>query len=106
MFADDTTLVLSNSNFDSLMKDANAGLTAYAMWFRLNKFSLNTRKSNFIIFSGKKTYSKDLSKIMIESVEMPQVSSTKFLGIFVDENLNWRKQTDWVSKKKLINLLV
>lgn len=71
------------------------------MWFRLNKLSLNTRKSNFIIFSGKKTYSKDLSKIMIECVEMPQVSSTKFLGIFVDENLNWRKQTDLVSKKKI-----
>ncbi len=52
MFADDTTLVLSNSNFDSLMKD---GLAAYAMRFRLNKLSLNIRKSNFIIFSGKKT---------------------------------------------------
>ena len=99
MFADDTTLVLSNSNFDSLMKDANTGLAAYAVWFRLNKLSLNIRKSNFIIFCGKKTYSKDSSKIIIESVEMPQVASTKFLGIYIDENLNWREQADWVSKK-------
>ena len=41
MFADDTTLVLSHSNFNSLIKDANVGLTAHATWFRLNKLSLN-----------------------------------------------------------------
>lgn len=47
MFADDTTLVLSHSNFNSLIKDANVGLTAYATWFRLNKLSLNIKKSNY-----------------------------------------------------------
>ena len=46
MFADDTTLVLSHSNFSSLIKDANVGLTAYATWFRQNKLSLNIKKSN------------------------------------------------------------
>ena len=30
---------------------------------------------------------------------MPQVSSTRFLGIIVDESLSWREQTDWVSRK-------
>ena len=99
MFADDTTLVLSHSNFSSLIKDANVGFTAYATWFRLNKLSLNLKKSNFIIFSGKKSYPEDLSKITIESVEMPQVSSTRSPGIIVDESLSWREQTDQVSRK-------
>lgn len=30
---------------------------------------------------------------------MPQVSTTRFLGIIVDESLSWREQTDWVSRK-------
>lgn len=36
---------------------------------------------------------------VIESVEMPQVSNTKFPGIIVDESLNWRDQTDCVNRK-------
>jgi len=59
MYADDTTLVLSHSNFNSLIKNA----TACTTWFRLNKLSLNIKTSNFIIFSGKKSYLKDLSRI-------------------------------------------
>lgn len=35
----------------------------------------------------------------METVEISQVSTTRFLGIFVDENLNWKTQIDWVSKK-------
>lgn len=41
---------------------------------------------------------------MIESTEMPQVSSTRFLGVIVGENLSWREQVDWVSKK--VNKLI
>ena len=99
MFADYTTPVLSHSNFSSLMKDANVGLTAYITWFRLNTLFLNIKKSNFIFLCGKKSYSKDLSKITMESYKMPQVSSTRFLGIIVDEILSWKQQTDLVSRK-------
>lgn len=99
MFADDTTLIRSNANFNSLINEVNTGLCAFSSWFKLNKLSLNIKKSNFIIFSGKKVYPKNLSKIEIDSIEMPQVSSTRFLGVNVDENLSWREHIDWVSKK-------
>lgn len=99
MFADDTTLLLSHSNFHSLIKEANVGLAAYASWFNLNKLSLNIKKSNFIIFSGRKKYFEEVSKIFINSIEMPKVSSTRFLGVYVDENLNWRVQIDSIYKK-------
>lgn len=46
---------------------------------------------------AKKSYNKDLSKITIESTEMLQVSSTRFLGIIIDES--WREQIYCVSKK-------
>lgn len=48
MFADDTKMVLSYSNFSdsvmSLIKEANSGLYGYAEWFRANELSLNIRK--------------------------------------------------------------
>ncbi len=30
---------------------------------------------------------------------MPQESTTKFLGVFVDETLSWKAQADYVSRK-------
>jgi len=50
MFSDQS-LVYSHSNF--LIKNVNTHLTAYATWFRLNKLSLNTKNSNYIILNGK-----------------------------------------------------
>lgn len=44
MFADNTALVLSHSNFNSLIKNANYGVIAYTNWFYLNKPSLNIKK--------------------------------------------------------------
>ena len=55
MFADYTTPVLSHSNFSSLIKDANVGLTAYATWFGLNKLSLN-KKNLTLSFSVEKNH--------------------------------------------------
>lgn len=95
MFADDTTPVLSHSNFNLLIKDANVSLTAYTTWFRLDKLSLNIKKIQLYHLIN----SKDLPKIPIEFVEMPQVSNTRFLGIIVGESFSRSEQTDWDSRK-------
>lgn len=52
-FADDAIPVPYCSNFDSLMNDANAGLSAYSLWFRLNKLSFN-KKKNICCFQWQK----------------------------------------------------
>ncbi len=79
MFADNTALVISHSNFNSLIRNANDGLIAYTNWFNLNKLSLN------VLF------------LVVRKI-VPQVSTTKFLWVFVDESLSWRGQADDVSK--------
>ncbi len=60
MFADNTALVISHSNFNSLIRNANDGLIAYTNWFNLNKLSLN------VLF------------LVVRKI-VPQVSTTKFL---------------------------
>lgn len=99
MFADDTTLILSNTDFATLITDTNTGLAEYASWFKLNKLSLNIKKSNYMFFCGKKHHPKDVFKIKLDSTELPRVSSSKFLGVIVDENLSWREHVDWISSK-------
>lgn len=53
LFADDTSVVISHANFDSLMNEANDVLLYIAKWFQMNKLSLNIEKSNYIVFRNK-----------------------------------------------------
>ena len=100
LFADDTNLILTHRDFDSLIKQANSGIVMLSEWFLANKLSLNVKKSNFIVFASKnKKYCPLKAKISIGGIEINQVSSTKFLGVLVDENLSWKEHIHSVTNK-------
>ena len=44
LFADDTTLQISNSNLEILFSKANTELEKAAIWFKSNKLTLNIKK--------------------------------------------------------------
>jgi retron-type reverse transcriptase len=78
LFADDTNIFLSNEDINSLVVRANSVLADISYWFKLNKLSLNTKKSNFIMFSTRKVASELILKI--DNVRIDRVYQTKFLG--------------------------
>ena len=53
LFADDTSLFMSQENLETLESDVNAELDNISDWIIANKLSLNTKKSNYLIFSPK-----------------------------------------------------
>ena len=53
-FADDTTMVLSHSNLQTLFANANAHMNELYMWFCANKLSLNSGKTKYIVIRPKK----------------------------------------------------
>ena len=53
-FADDTTMVLSHSNLQTLFANANAHMNELYMWFCANKLSLNAGKTKYIVIRPKK----------------------------------------------------
>ena len=102
LFADDTNLILTHSHFDSLISEANSGIIKFSEWFQINKLTLNVKKTNFIIFTGKnKKYCKSSAKITIGDNDIIQVSSTKFLGVLIDERLSWSEHIKLVNNKVL-----
>ena len=109
LFADDTNMLYSDENVDSLISVVNLELIKLSCWFKANKMSLNLKKTNFVMFSSK---SVDISKIsrigiMIDNYIIEQVSSVKFLGIHIDEKLNWKSHIAVVvtSISKIIGIL-
>ena len=51
MFADDTNLFASNKNLDILIKENNIEVDKVSLWLKINKLSLNIKKTQFILFS-------------------------------------------------------
>jgi len=88
LFADDTNCFKSGSNMDSVFKTVNAELTKVMCWFKANKLLLNANKTHFMLFSRK--HVNRVPKIEIDGVEIKRVQSTVFLGVHIDEQLNWK----------------
>lgn len=90
MFADDTNLFYSHNNLDILCDDINNDLLLISSWFKLNKLSLNIKKTNFMIFRSKnKKLPKGEVKIKIEDKPIERVDHTKFLGVIINDRLTW-----------------
>jgi hypothetical protein len=100
LFADDTNIFYSSNSHIDLMKTVNAELVKLSDWFRSNKLSLNAKKTNYLIFGNKsKACFNTNFNISIDNICLVRVSNTKFLGVFVDEDLNWKYHTSQISIK-------
>ena len=53
LFADDSNLFLSHSNLSTLVDVVNRELELVSKWFRVNKLSLNIKKTNCMLFSNR-----------------------------------------------------
>ena len=88
LFADDTNILCSESNPASLQVKLNQELSKLFVWFSVNRLSLNLGKTNHILFRNRSPGIE--LYICINYINVPRVQSTKFLGITIDENLNWK----------------
>ena len=97
LFADDTSLFLSHENPKTLEEIANQELKHVDDWLINNRLSLNVKKSCFILFSGKNQIEN--FKISISNNEITRVSSAKYLGVIIDEKLDWQAHIKHVETK-------
>ena len=86
LFADDTTLYKSHENLVYLKWCLQEELNNIMDWFKANKLTLNLNKSTCMLFGDKKVES---FSIEVDDVKLTTVSSTKFLGVWIDNKLSW-----------------
>ena len=88
LFADDTNLLYSNKSLKKINKH-NQDLSFLSKWLRSNKISLNTSKTEIIIFRPKrKTIQKHLN-FRISGQQIKTSTHVKYLGIHLDQHLDW-----------------
>ena len=122
LFADDTTLLFSHADIASQNDIINIELQEICNWFQANKLSVNATKTNYMVLrtpqstrkfidinqnidnlnDSELTSSCDVEKvklsIKLDGVSLNRVSSTKCLGVIIDENLTWKNHIDAISK--------
>lgn len=90
LFADDTSLYLSGQDMKQLQRSIEDGLSRIKSWFDINKLSVNLNKTKYIIFTNRKVTNQ--IDIKINNIVLERVTEHKFLGICIDEKINWKTQ--------------
>ena len=101
LYADDTTLFAAldtgGSNLDNINL-LNGELDLVSTWLKVNKLSLNAAKTKGMLFHAvqrKVTY----PELYIDAIKIEFVKTFKFLGLTLDENMNWNSHINIVSNK-------
>ena len=100
MYADDTTIYFNLDDFDpaTIERDINSELEKINVWLKLNKLSLNVKKTKSVIFNRKQKQIAEIT-LSINGEDIEHVEHFNFLGIILDENLSWKNHINMLSNK-------
>ena len=89
-FADDTNLLFINKSLKMINKLINHSLALLVQWLQANKISLNTSKTELVLFRPKgNAITKNLN-FRISGKKVKLSRTVKYLGIILNENLLWQ----------------
>uniref|UniRef100_A0A8C1LL36 Reverse transcriptase domain-containing protein n=1 Tax=Cyprinus carpio TaxID=7962 RepID=A0A8C1LL36_CYPCA len=95
-FADDTTVVGLISNRDET--NYRSEVSRLAGWCSDNNLSLNVEKTKEIVVDFRRAHTQHVP-LTINGATVERVSSTKFLGVHITEDLSWTDNTAALAKK-------
>ena len=96
MSADDTHLTYVGDNADNIQSCLNQDLANVNNWLIANKLTLNMTKTEFLLIGSRQRLSTltDSPIPTINGAPVGQFTTTKSLGVFIDDKLNWSSHID------------
>ena len=109
LYADDTTLSCPmcsftrecNGDIELVSILINSELDKIADCLGVNQLSLNVQKTKFMIFHYRQRIitANDIPRFMINNTLIEQVTEFNFLGLIVNEYMNWNSHTQKIANK-------
>jgi hypothetical protein len=93
LFADDTSVIIYNRNFEDFCTISNSVLSSMIEWFSANKLVLNLEKTNTMKFVTNNSPHCALN-IGYKDKYIEETVNSKFLGLHLDNHLNWKDHID------------
>ena len=81
-----------------LKSNINDELCKISAWLKVNKLSLDIKKTHYMIFTTKKSYICTIS-LNIDGHPITEVSKTKFLGVIIDNKLKCNEHITYTGHK-------
>ena len=90
-----------NGNIELVSILINSELNKIADWLAVNKLSLNVQIIKFMIFHYRQRIltENDIPYLMINNTLIEQVTEFNFLGLTVNEFMNWNSYTHKIANK-------
>jgi len=89
LFADDTTIIISNANPEEFKNNINSVMTEITCWFQSNLLTMNCNKTHFMQFLTEKQNERKIQIVAPNSINT-NINSTKFLGLIIHNSLSWK----------------
>ena len=99
LYADDTVLFMSHKNPQILESSVSTELKQITSWLNDNKLTINLQKTNYMVFGNHKTS----LKLKINNDSLNRARNVRYLGIYIDDKLNWSRQVEHLVKKLSIS---
>lgn len=99
LYADDTSLFYFGDSINSIIPNLQSDLDLLNSWFRSNLLTINIAKTNYIIFAAKNKNIGDFTQPSINNEVINRKTAEKYLGIILDNSLNWKLHIDKIKNK-------
>lgn len=96
MFADDTMIYIIGKDLKQMEQKMNEDLQNLEKWLSKMKLKINTEKTKYMIINRK---AHDQLKLKMNNMEIENVKNIKYLGLIIDEKLDFKENFDYVCKK-------
>lgn len=93
LFADDTSILITEKNYEHLNQKIRLSLHSTSRLFKANQLVLNLIKTNIIKFSISHFLQLQLINEHNNTITS-EVPDTKFLGVQIDNHLSWKHHID------------
>ena len=97
LFADDTNIFCTRKNLIDIVSQINIKIDKIYSWVKAKELSLNIEKTNFMLVTPK-LFSRTMDDLLIDGNRISEVNETKFLGVIIDNKLNWSPHITYISK--------
>ena len=101
MYADDTHISFASNNIENINTTLNVDLARVEKWLTAHKLTLNASKTEFMLIGSRQRLSTfhNPPSLMINGAPITRVTSTKCLGVHIDQTLSWNVHVENLCKK-------
>lgn len=99
-FADDKVIYNISDTYKDAMFESELSINKFNNWLLTRGLSLSKSKTKSMIFAHKEITREEITlRINLSGTEIEQVENMRFLGVIINNKLEWEKHIDYTVKK-------